>query len=280
MSANSAWAAVSDIGSKSSEGTLTSKAFAIVIPFYRGHVSLIKQDLAEWNTDDYWPCRKGERYGPETDLIFHYLETLADEPEIEREIRNALQEENSTSAIPMCFRNVYFHSAGLHNETAKYPRGVTIRFYTLSQNVWLAEQYSYYFLMDSDVLPIRRDWLDEIRRLAFMSDPFWAMGTLDRASHTMPYWWLTLNGNAIFSTDKAFRDYVMTVYRHYTGGYTFDVALIHYLKDQNWPLMQEVFPNFVYHDFIQHYSKIPWSLKLMRDRFPRTYFVHGDVRYS
>eukprot|EP00741_Cyanophora_paradoxa_P006008 tig00000970_g5826.t1 len=256
------------------------RAFAVIVPFYKNLVPLLIEGLREWQLDHFFPCRPGDRYGPPADLIFHYVRDLSEEPGIEPEVREALRLSEEGSFARRCFREVRFVSAGLDVQQAVYPRGVTLRFFLLSTDAALKARYDYYFLMDTDVKAVRRDWLDELRRLAYSSEPFWMMGSIDRSSWERPYWWMVLNGNAIYSLSDGFSEYVRRMFGGYTGGYTFDVGLVHYLRDQEWRLMQRVFGGFVYGDFVQHWGKVPWSWGALLAHHPATFLVHGDIRWD
>ncbi len=80
----------------------------------------------------------------------------------------------------------------------------------------ILKDYGYYvFMMESDCVPIRPNWLGKLSDFVNYSEPFWVMGSAYRGrSRLDKSHWRHINGNAIYAVgDEHFQDFLRKTWR-------------------------------------------------------------------
>jgi hypothetical protein len=72
-------------------------------------------------------------------------------------------------------------------------------FFKLFSNPFMIDEYSYFFLMQTDIVPVGSYWADVIYQESFSSSYFWMKGSLTRRTDIGQGWVeYTMDSNAIY----------------------------------------------------------------------------------
>jgi hypothetical protein len=240
---------------------------AVIMPFIKSQLNRVRASLERWSKKQYSPMDP-ERPLVRTDLIFFY--NLQRDMEIEEEIRAMLLEFN----IQSYFTEIYFLYAELTPEQDVYPIGTTHMFYQLIYNANLSRRYHYFFYMEPDTMAIRPGWLQELNELTFNTHrPFFVKGSMNRGMVQLDEsMQLHINGNAIYSLSRAYREFLKEVKREMF--FVFDIDQYVYLRNHQ-DRMNLLWHRFVFDDFLINMYKTAHSEETIREKNPYTYFIHG-----
>ncbi|KAG2393445.1 hypothetical protein C9374_006976 [Naegleria lovaniensis] len=262
------------------------KKFATVIPFIERQLVSVLQNIEIWNTPYYEPCNdmfQDEEY--DSDLIFYSNKKRNDklEEKILEKI-NAGSTGSTKHPILKCFRNVVFKYADLTADRDKYPNGPTNQFYDLIHDPTFYSEYDHFFYMEPDCRAIRPNWLDAVKSITkeySISKPdFWYIGSNYRGDYDLGDQLQTryhINGNAIYSTDVAFRSFLKHVDSIFHFSYDTD-PFVFLFNPKHYDFTKHIWNRIIFHDFVQNWWHADWNEKSLRDLYPRTYFVHGGKK--
>ncbi|KAF0983953.1 hypothetical protein FDP41_007868 [Naegleria fowleri] len=268
------------------------KIFATVIPFIERQLVSVLQNIDLWNTPYYVPCNEDGILQAEeefdSDLIFYSNKKRNEK--LEEQILEKINAGSTTShtsgkhPILKCFRNIVFKYADLSAERDKYPHGPTNQFYDLIHDPTFHSTYDHFFYMEPDCRAVRPNWLDAVKSITkeySISKPdFWYIGSNYRGDYDLGTQLQTryhINGNAIYSTDVAFRSFLKHVDSVFHFSYDTD-PFVFLFDPKHYDFTKHIWNRIIFHDFVQNWWHANWNEKSLRDLYPRTYFVHGGKK--
>jgi hypothetical protein len=143
------------------------------------------------------------------------------------------------------------------------------------------DNYSYFFYMETDVLPIQQDWAEILWILTRDIFGYWQKGGMIRTRNFLERGWgpdLHINGNSLYkSGDICFQNFLKRVQSTFPHK-PFDMGLRAFRLDDNRFVEQQRFMHkFVYSDFLQNHGDgySSFSRKKVSKMSPNTYFVHS-----
>jgi hypothetical protein len=162
----------------------------------------------------------------------------------------------------------------------------------------LARHGRYVFMMETDCIPVRPDWLSELERVVEGAEPFWILGSLYRGVDDInSKYRVHINGNAVYAVgDPEFQEFVAGVWKPAVARLVekiktlaYDCALPLHFNEENlaptgrkWQQYQQLAHRIRYTDFIQNHASVAelqrgegYELEAIRNASPRTYIVHG-----
>ncbi len=132
----------------------------------------------------------------------------------------------NTDRLQEMFSGLDIHYLSLHGEDDTYETDYTKPFgrggYKVGPNnqfflsMELLKQYGHYaFLMESDCVPIRPNWLAKLSHLVDQAEPFWIMGAAYRGKTKLERnFWRHINGNAVYAVgDSSFHRFIEDTWR-------------------------------------------------------------------
>lgn len=148
-----------------------------MIPFTRTDIPrLISDNIARWPSQS---CQSERKYGSFIDIIFFYNRDISELDDTSTaSLKKALNSRNR------CFGNVKFLQARLNQSEEGYPLGPTNMFFRLFHLPRLASDYHAMLLMEWDLFPCRRNWLDRVYEEAVLDSEYWIKGSILRDSRS------------------------------------------------------------------------------------------------
>ena len=87
----------------------------------------------------------------------------------------------SKSNVRKCFHTFHFLPAQLtEEEAAKGTEFPTEMFFKLFSNPFMVDEYSYFFFMQTDIVPVGNYWADVIYQETYSGSYFWMKGSVTR----------------------------------------------------------------------------------------------------
>jgi hypothetical protein len=125
----------------------------------------VKANLKRWTDPLYAPCEYTENYEARMDFIFYFSGTP--DQEQEDDFRKIV---SGDAKVYKCFKRYLFFYADI-NENLDRNEGATLQFKRLLN--MLAGSYDFFFNMEADVHPIRKNWLLKLMTEMLCGNPFW-----------------------------------------------------------------------------------------------------------
>lgn len=276
---------------------------AVAVPMTLGEEDSLLANLRSWNEPTQIP-----RFPDADGYAVPLVVVLNGQPETEFETR-VRAVFNRCERLSSSFSSLHFEYCRLTKRDDRYERDYTKRAgpggFKSGPNAQffgsmeLLRGYGrYVFMMETDCIAIRPNWLGELERIVEGSEPFWVMGSLYRGvGRINERYRLHINGNAVYAVgDEEFQAFLADVWRpametlvKQVRTLAYDCVLpLHFTGEapapegEKWSLYQQIAHRFRYTEFIQsHASKAELehgeggSLEHIRDRSPRTYILHG-----
>lgn len=248
---------------------------AIVVPCTPGEKDQILANFQLWAQPGFAPVLGGGKcHKPR--LVFVFNRMVGGHRE---EITAAYR----LHSMDRFFSGVEVHSLGLVGEADAYVRSYDLpsgeQGYKAGPNnqffktMRLAKAYGRYaFLMETDCVPVRPDWLRRLIELVDGAEPFFILGSAYRGSATLSKSFSRhINGNAVYAVgDPAFVEFMDSFWEPSMRSLVskedrrlaYDCILEHLLssnetaspEDQNWTRWQSVAHKLRHTDFIQNIS--------------------------
>jgi hypothetical protein len=276
--------------------TIERKTFAVIIPFIDKQVANVHEQLTRWSK--FHPVETPFIYGNRVNLVFYYHtnRTVAVEDGLFGVI-GTKQKDGTFVLKPefQCFSPVItFRYSQLTPEEDKYPVCANHMFYRMMHDELHFLNYRYFFFKEPDTFAIRGDWLNRVIYLAYTKskiNDFWVMGSVYRGDVSFrkdgrndgdPRGGdlmtlssnIHVNGNALYATVQAFRDYLKIVEAN-VALFPYDTAVMHYIFEYGWKTAREYWHHFQYSDYIMNLWKTDWTETDVLWYSPYTYLVHG-----
>jgi len=267
-----------------STAIIQKKKFALVIPFTENQSEKLVKAIQNWGKVKYAPCDdslESRGFGGKADLIFYTNrnENLEINSLLKKTILS-LSGIKGENPILKCFSKVAVIYAKLPDHQDAYPYGPSNQFYKLIFSPIIYETYEYFMYMEPDCVPIRPNWVTAILSTTETQKEakpgFWVLGSVFRGSLVLetPVLRFHINGNAIYSTSQAYRSVLDRVRAVHLNA--FDVDIINFiLNDEKEHATKQYVDKFVFHEIIQNYYHSAWSENFLREKFPRTFLIHG-----
>ena len=182
-----------------------------------------------------------------------------------------------------CFRNVSEVPGGLLPSEGGYPQGPNNMFYRLALAFFETQRYHYFLLLETDVFPLRRGWLNYAASLVPpRGTRFFWKGSAPRSTCEECFQRPHINGNALYNArDVGFRKHVEWAQKTYPNS-PFDFALWQQVctvsSGATTPILScdhELTHLSDFSEFIVNYYS-PISISDARRRFPCTVLLHGN----
>ncbi len=291
-------------------------SIAVVMPFIKRQIPELKENLKSWQK--YFPCstdflKSFHQRIPRIHLFFFYNEDYSEA--VEKEILSIWEEVASYetfdegAAIGNCFANVSIIFGGLQNieipnkywigpgiqvqmlyrlfskSLSSSQGGSTEAHGTLGSST--GEKIDYFFLMEPDTFPVRRDWIDKIFLESTCGNDFYMKGSTFRMADKN-HWRSPgdhLNGNALYNCrDSFFADWIVGVIGERRDT-PYDLAIRDAFVHSDVPFYRDHAHLFLHVDWIYNYGSIynvgdkeswvPPTPELINEISPNTYLVHG-----
>ncbi|KAL9655676.1 hypothetical protein ABK040_002336 [Willaertia magna] len=260
---------------------LKKKPNAVVVTFAEKQLQIVLDNIELWSTKTiYQPCL--QPLSKEIDLIFY--SNRKSNNHIISSITNAIYKHGKnkdTNPILKCFRNVHFRFADLSDERDKYPQGPNNQFYDLLLDPQFYNTYDYFFYMEPDCKAIRPNWVNGVNDLTEeyqkVNPNFWIIGSIYRGTldlgQPLQFRFHT-NGNAIYTTDISYRAFSQFIRSDYNFAYDTD-PFVFLFEEKHHPFTRHIWNRIVFHDFVQNWWHDNYKESIIRNQFPRTFFIHG-----
>jgi len=269
--------------------------FALVIPFVELDIPKMIEKIP------HWPNACSSDRNPLADVILYFNKHISLLSEDSRPTFTALH--NAVSyKLQECVNSVFFLSANLTDAEDGYPHGISSQFYKLMLEQFADDafpaDYKYIFWFEHDVKPLRTFWFDKLYEEVDSVDEFYLKGSIFRGKRqydyqlARPYWdnlWLPhMNGNAFYRVGDAYWRSVINRTKHaFPAGPStwmpWDTSLYLFMHDwSHFKEYQEYAHKILYTDVIQNLGleNNVTEERRLRERFPNTFFVHGDTDSS
>jgi hypothetical protein len=128
----------------------SSQRLLLALPFARFQWPLLRESLRLWSDASFFPCPNRWASSPVDLLLF----ASADPKNLLRAEASRLVE---SALWRRCFDRVMFRDAKLSARDDRYGVGTLRMFFDLVEHS--DPRHSYFFLMEPDTWPVRRDWL-------------------------------------------------------------------------------------------------------------------------
>lgn len=193
--------------------------------------------------------------------------------------------------VRKCFSSTYYRYLQLHPNEDNYFSGSRAMFEYVLRNSMGVPNPQYVFQMETDVYPIRPNWLaalDAITRTP--NEAFWIKGSIPRknVSNIMPVKHIPsrvhINGNAIYNVGDSYfvkwyfinmSNYIQEKYRG--KGSPYDQDLGDYFADSvNWKELKHILSLFQYTDVIQNLFHEQTKGSTIKSSSDTTFLVHGS----
>jgi len=304
---------------------------ALVLPFIESQMTKLEVQVASWNHGNHGvtPCsmegvvsghsiarhRRGAftlQEAPDTEatiitrppveytLVFMYDGPIADEDNnsISRRASSIFRRIGNAST---CFQGgMRVVSANVPARFNRHPCGPCHMFYSMLDLFW--GKYDYFMIMEPDLTPVRRNWLDRLsHELALASSgdglfSFWVRGSVAqcdaRFGDIAERQDLHLNGNALYSLrDPDFLEFIRRVKAFYPAGTLgcssgcstgakyesgYDHCFYRFLHNRaNYEYARIVLRNFQQTPTIINMCEDDYDQKDILERFPYAYLVHS-----
>lgn len=273
---------------------------AIVIPMTFGEEHVLAANLKRWASPAAAPRFPTCGYPVSLILALNGHRDTAFESRIRTEFERA-------ALSPSAFCSMEFVYCELEGEEDRYQRdysrpagpgghkaGPNAQFFRTMELV--RDRGPYIFMMETDCIPVRPNWLGELEGIVDGGEPFWVMGSVYRGRAGVDERYrLHLNGNAVYAVgDEGFWAFLHEVWRpalesclRAVPTLAYDCVLPLYFSeseaapgDRRWEIHQSILHRLRYTEFIQNHGsaadvELGQSLEEIRDTSPRTYIVHG-----
>jgi len=276
---------------------------AVAVPMVAAEEEMLIANLERWTTPAGTP-----RFPADAGYAVPLVLVLNGKRDAEFEDRVTIAFDRS-GLCPRSFSRLEFRYCELSAEEDKYQRdyskkagpgghksGPNAQFF---RSMELLREYGpYVFMMETDCVVVRPNWLVELERILEGAEPFWMLGSMYRGVGDInERYRVHINGNAIYAVgDEEFQAFLGDVWRPALERLVtkfrtlaYDCVLpLHFFGEkpapsgEEWDVYRTVAHRFRYTDFIQnHASKAELEngeghrLDAIRDRSPRTYIVHG-----
>jgi cephalosporin hydroxylase len=276
---------------------------AVVVPTILKERDTLLNQLWLFEQKDFAPEPSGKFLKPALTYVFN----SGDSRLLEDEIRAQFE---ASARLKEAFEAPTFQNIGLSGEQDQYIRdyskpagrfgykaGPNNQFFeTLARH---AGSTHYLFLMETDCLPIRAGWLNQLQNQLHDAEPFWILGSAYRGRTTLGESYKRhINGNAVYAAgDAVFQHFIETFWRpeldrviRANPRVAYDCALEILMGEAlsedpdnpTWRITQELLHLIRYTDMIQNRSggRDSWDTppdlpaQLYRED-PVAYFLHG-----
>lgn len=280
------------------------KLSAVVVPTTEKEIEQIERNLLAWDQALLVPSVYLNADN-QPDLVFAF--SGSENGKVKKQV---LATFSATKYVKKCFDKIDFNFVNLDQSLDYYQKDYTKKISGRGYKSGPNEQFfelmnrlscysGFIFYMETDCVPLRQGWLDEIRALAEGDDESWIIGSyyrgLEKISERFA---LHLNGNALYRVgDTEFIDFVNQFWRpqlyqlldHVDKRIAYDCFLSHMLtaadpsaQNVEWQTLQAVGHRFRATSVIQNISgnadkqQNPISLiRHLLHRSPATYLAHG-----
>ena len=256
-------------------------SLAIVLPFIQDQVNKLIHRL---KLDDiYPPCRNQT---DSIDLIFYHNK------ESHSTLDQQIQQFNYKHR---CYTNIRYIAASLSAQEDQYPLGSAIMWKKLfiqeqGSNLSLRSYgYTYFFLMEPDVRPIRSYWLDAIvdqitnghSIQSYRPSKWWMIGSIYRGFEPIEIHFLHINGNALYHLSSSLITFIEQVSVEYpfrsNQSFGYDLDLFSYLL-KNMDKGKHLWHKFHFSELIQNCWRTGCNDTGAEFTLnnPNTYLIHGS----
>jgi hypothetical protein len=133
--------------------------------------------------------------------------------------------------------------------------------------------------MESDTYPIRKNWIEKLKRESWCGDDFVVKGSQFRRANRLQIEdiGIHINGNALYNLNSSQSWWLMEAVQ--TREKAYDAAMGQMLRDPyRAKQSREILHLYRYSDFVQNmFHKTKWNSYAMASKYPNTYFVHGKT---
>jgi len=191
---------------------------AVIIPCTQGEVDQIIANLHAWSEPSFAPIVGRMRDKPVLALVFNNAAAREQAQRIEKAfarlpVRRAFSRLEITYLDLEGARDAYVRTHEVTNSAHGYKAGPNNLFFGAIAHARKFGRYS--FLMESDCVPIRAGWLQQLQALVPPSDSFWVMGSAYRGKDQIGKEIARhINGNAIYACgDPAFQSFLDNIWK-------------------------------------------------------------------
>ncbi|EGC33199.1 hypothetical protein DICPUDRAFT_81009 [Dictyostelium purpureum] len=254
----------------------------ILIPFAENQVDKVLESIERWGHPNKLPCdniyvQDYFRFS-KSNLVFY--QNFG----INKNNENKILEKVKNQLWRKCFNKILFKYANNTIEEDKYPKGVSKMFYKYFKIV--DKSTDYFFWFESDVNPIKKNWLIEIFRVvvttlqARRNQPFYVMGSNHRIPGTRDdqraFHSMHINGNAIYYSKEWYKNLLFKIENWDKGFGVFDLDIFYYLTEsENWGEVAKILQEFIHYEIIQNLGHREYNAEEFSKENPRTYLVHS-----
>eukprot|EP01118_Nematostelium_gracile_P016066 TRINITY_DN6572_c0_g1_i1.p1 TRINITY_DN6572_c0_g1~~TRINITY_DN6572_c0_g1_i1.p1 ORF type:complete len:314 (+),score=60.34 TRINITY_DN6572_c0_g1_i1:58-999(+) len=242
-----------------------SAKIAIVVPYHLNDADMILKGIERWKKEDFFPCE--DDVPPIVDLIFSNC--------LGSSVPNEQILEAFTPELKKCFRSIQF----------VYEESVTSTVHDLGSlqhlNATLfrmRETHDYFFLMEADTYPIRRNWISTIIREVMCGSDFWMKGShpRDATNHTVYWYGWHVNGNAIYNVRFKRGFEIMQMILSSADPPIYDIIIDRFFRNpDNAELVRTIRHLYVLCDFMFNLGGREFATYQMRREHPEVVFVHS-----
>ncbi len=276
---------------------------AVAVPMVFAEEEMLVANLERWATPAATP-----RFPADTGYAVPLVLVLNGkrDPEFEDRVTIAFAR---SGLCPRSFSKLEFLYCELSAEEDKYQRdyskkpgpgghksGPNAQFFR--SMVLLRDHGPYVFMMETDCIAVRPNWLVELERIVDGAEPCWMLGSMYRGvGEINERYRVHINGNAVYAVgDEEFQTFLSEVWRPALDRLVkkfrtlaYDCVLpLHFFGEkpapsgEEWDVYRTVAHRFRFTDFMQNHASTAElernegkSLDEIRDGSPRTYIVHG-----
>jgi hypothetical protein len=258
----------------------TPHRVAVVMPFVERQTDKVVECIGRWT--DRPPFSDDVRLSnvrDQIDLVFYYHRAPDLQPQSSRDAILAALDALPDNGRFFHRHRVFFWYANLTAEEDVYPMGANLMFYNLFERSFgelSRDSRRYLFLMESDVRPLRANWMNKVYNES-LGSPFWVRGSQFHGRYLPSHFRLHINGNALYGVhDAEFVELLKRVKASWSLSMGYDNCIGQFLvAEQNYQYWYDYIHMYQYADFIRNMHWTDYSFADFERRFPNTFLVHN-----